>query len=216
MTDDNLLRKVDTHLLADVLREHIREDRIARLTVSSDSMSPLLKSGDIIGLRHASEAQIQPGKIVTFNAPGDPQGLKTHRIVASWRNDQGNRLILTRGDHVLTFDPPWNAEAVVGQVIWRARNGRILKFDQGLGQWLSRQLGLIAEMERAQISGLPIANLVLTPDSISYANRRAQLARIHILSRITSLASRSARGFLALFTQLFAEQGDFNAPRARI
>jgi hypothetical protein len=210
MTDDNLLRKVDNHLLADVLREHVREDRIARLTISSSSMSPLLKRGDIIGLRHAGEAQIQPGQIVTFNSPGNAQDLITHRIVASWRNDQGNQLILTRGDHVLTFDPPWNAEAVVGRVIWRARNGRKLQFDQGPGQWLSRQLGLIAEKERALISGLPLANLPLTLDSIAHANRRAQLARMHILSRIISLTSRSLRGLLVFFSQLFARQEDLN------
>lgn len=211
MTDDNLLNKVDTHLIADVLREHIREDRTARLTVSSNSMSPLLKSGDIIGLGHAGEAQLQSGQIVTFNAPGDPQGLVTHRIVASWRSDQGNQLFLTRGDHVLAFDPPWNAEAIIGQVIWRARNGRVLKFDQGPGLWLNKQLGWIAEKERAQISGLPIENLLLTPGSIANANRRAQLARMRFHSRIISLASRSGRGFLAFFTQLFARQEDFNA-----
>lgn len=210
MTDDNLLRKVDTLLLADVIREHISEDRTARLTVSSNSMSPLLKSGDIIGLRHAGEAQIQPGQIVTFNTPGDPQGLMTHRIVASWRNDQGNQLILSRGDHVLSFDPPWNAEAIVGRVIWRARNGRILQFDQGPGQWLSRQLGQIAEKERALISGLPIANLPLSPESIANANRRAQLARMHTFPRIINLASRSVKGILAFFTQILASPEDLN------
>jgi signal peptidase I len=154
-------------------------------------MSPLLKSGDIIGLRYASEAQIQPGQIVTFKATGDPQGLMTHRIVASWRNDQGNRLILTRGDHVLNFDPPWSAEAIVGQVIWRARNGRVLQFDQGPGQWLSKQLAAISEKERVRRSGLPVDALVLTADGIADANRRMLLARMSFSSRVVSLASRS-------------------------
>lgn len=209
--DDNVLNRVDTLPLADVLREHIRGDRLARLTVSSDSMAPLLKSGDVIGLRRAGEAQIEPGQIVTFSAPGDSQSLMTHRIAASWRDDQGHQLILTRGDHSPTFDPPWNLEAIIGQVIWRSRNGRILQFDQGPGQWLSKQLAAISEKERVRRSGLPVDALVLTADGIADANRRMLLARMSFSSRVVSLASRSGGQFLAWFAQIFARQEDFTA-----
>ena len=44
MTDYNVPPTADALPLADVLREHIREDRLARLTVTGNSMAPLLKS----------------------------------------------------------------------------------------------------------------------------------------------------------------------------
>ena len=192
--------------LADVLREHIGGDQVAQLTVSSNSMSPLLKSGDVIGLQYTGFSHIQRGQIVTFTDSGESRSLTTHRIAASWIDGQGNLQILTRGDHVLFFDRPRKVEAIVGQVVWRVRNGRKLRLDQGPGEWLCKQLGLIAERERVQISGLSLDQLQLTPDGIASANHKALLRRKGITARLVSRASRSWRRLLAFIVPLFARE----------
>lgn len=216
MTDYNVPPTADALPLADVLREHIREDRLARLTVTGNSMAPLLKSGDRIGLKYADKSRIGPGHVITFHDPGGLKGLTTHRIAARWQDDQGKLLLLTRGDHTLFFDRPCPAEAIVGQVVWRDRNGQKLHFDRGPGLWLSRQLGASAERERAQISGVALQDLDLTPDGITYANQLARLRREGYGSRLVSLASRRWREFLVFIVPMFAGQESLSAEKNSI
>ncbi len=192
--------------LADVLRDHIREDQIARLTVSSNSMAPLLKSGDIIGLQQADPSDIQCGQIITFCDPQDPQTLLTHRVAASWQDEQGEQFILTRGDHRLLFDRAFRFEQVVGHVIWRIRDGRRLRIDQGMGAWLSRQLGRIAERERRQITGIDLARIYNNHKALTTANNQTRVIRKGKQAGIVRAVSRRSGQLLAAVVLLFSKQ----------
>ena len=183
--------------IADILREHIRQDQTTQLTVSSDSMSPLLRRGDIVGLRRAGVPQIQNGEIITRSDPDNADGLVTHRAVGTWHDKQGDPLLVTRGDRVLAFDPPAKADEVLGKVVWRSRNGRVLHLDQGRGVWLSAQLGRVSERTRRQVSGVPLADRELTPEYINRANQQA-------LARRTMAGARITRAFGRAWSQVLA------------
>jgi signal peptidase I len=196
------------HPLADVLRGYIHEDKVARLTISSNSMAPLLKNGDVIGLRYANKTQLTAGQIITFVDSVDVSGLITHRLIKSQEDDQGNLLMLTRGDHALLFDRPWNADALVGKVVWRLRNGRLLRLDRGPGLWLSKQFGLNAEKERVRISGLPLSTLQLRGEVIKNANNTVRLRRKKLSSRLVRIVCRGGREFLSFLSILLAYRED--------
>lgn len=192
--------------LADVLREYIRKDRIARLTISSDSMAPLLKSGDVIGLQSVDSSDVQPGQIITFCDPRDPQILITHRVAASGQDDLGEQFFVTRGDHILLFDPVVKFGDIVGRVVWRIRDGRLLHLDQGSGAWLSRQLGKIAERERRQITGIDLESVQLSPDAVAAANKQTKVRREGRQADIVRKSSRRSGQFLTAVALSFTRQ----------
>ncbi len=180
------MTQFDAIPLADVLKNHIRGKQIAQMTVATHSMSPLLNTGDIIGLQQIDPATVRPGQIITFRDPNNPDGLLTHRVAAVYGEGQGAPAVLARGDRVLVFDRPLNADDLVGHVIWRVRDGRKLLLEEGSGAWLSRRLGTISKIERRLISGEPFDTLLLTPEGLADANAR-------IISRRASSYARSVR-----------------------
>jgi signal peptidase I len=208
MTDTDGSQMANAYPIAEVLRGYVNGNQVARLTVSSNSMAPLLKIDDVIGLQKIDKTRVKPGQIITFEDAGDTKGLITHRLITHLEDGQGHLLMLTRGDHALLFDQPWNADALVGQVMWRVRNRRLLRFDKGPGQWLSNQMGLMAERERARISGLPLADLHLTSQGIAGANDRARHRRKKLFSRLVHMNGRIGRESLALISPLFTFQED--------
>jgi hypothetical protein len=190
------MTQYDAIPLADVLRDHINGEQIAHLTVSSHSMSPLLDAGDVIGLHHADPSQIERGDIITFIDPKNPQGLLTHRVAARQR-DQEPFFLLTRGDRMLVFDRPLDADAVIGQVVWRIRNGRKLRLDQGSGAWLSKKLGAVAELERRWISGVPFEVIAHTCHDVSAANELVRSRRENRSARFARAVGRMCSRLLA-------------------
>ena len=199
------MTEYDAIPLADALKEHLRGTQTAHLTVASSSMEPLLKKGDVIGLQQMELSDIQPGQIVTFIGSNDSHNLLTHRIAAVRQDDQGAVFFLTRGDRILAFDRPLQVENIVGQVIWRIRNGRKLRIDQGSGAWLSSLLGKLAELERRQITGMPLDRVQLAGD-ITTANEQLKLRRDLPAARFVRTAGRSGSHFLAASILLFARQ----------
>ena len=180
------MTQYDAIPLANVLKSHIRGERIAQLTVASHSMSPLLNIGDIIGLQQIDPPAVRPGQIITFRDPNNPDGLLTHRVAAVYGAGQDAPVVLTRGDRMLVFDWPLKEDDLVGHVIWRVRNGRKLLLEEGSGAWLSRRLGTISKIERRLISGESFDTLSLTPDGLTDANAR-------IISRRQSSYARAVR-----------------------
>ena len=78
------------------------------ITISTDSMEPTYKVGDLVFMEKLSDKEIenlQPGQIITFRAPIDIDGdgikgdINTHRI----EKVEGNSFI-TKGDHNLIPD----------------------------------------------------------------------------------------------------------------
>ncbi|NCF65610.1 MAG: S24 family peptidase [Anaerolineaceae bacterium] len=58
------MTQYETVFLADLLKESIQQGTTPSLTVVGDSMSPLLRSGDQVGLQIAVLSQLQAGQII--------------------------------------------------------------------------------------------------------------------------------------------------------
>lgn len=102
------------------------------LEVSSNSMAPLLRRGDRIGLAPVQPHQLRSGDIVTFIENGH---LTTHRF---WSRE--GDYLQSRGDRSPHFDPLWRRDALVGRVVVRQAAARSFWLDQGVGLYLNRLL----------------------------------------------------------------------------
>lgn len=113
------------------------------LTVTSNSMSPLLRKGDLVGLTAPAVEQLAAGDIIVLTGSGH---FTTHRY---WNSQfaGGRNWLVTRGDRPLKFDPPWSQEQYVGRVVVRRRGRRALWLDRGPGRWLNARLSDLARLE---------------------------------------------------------------------
>lgn len=133
----------DPTLIADLLRRALAQGQRPWLTVSSNSMLPLLAKGDAIQMAPCSAETLPPGEIVVVESEG---ALLAHRYQGLiWR--QGQAYVLTRGDRPLATDPLQPDTALLGWVVARRRGQRILAFDQGGGRRLNAHLAALANWE---------------------------------------------------------------------
>ncbi len=102
------------------------------LEITSDSMTPLLRRGDRVGLAAATPEQLRRGDIVTFV---ENDHLTTHRY---WGQMAGR--LLSRADRSGAFDRPWLPQALVGRVVVRRRARAGLRLDVGAGRRLNHLL----------------------------------------------------------------------------
>lgn len=156
--------------LADMLKESIQQGTTPSLTVSSNSMSPLLRSGDQIGLQKLDPAAAQPGQIITFTNLNEADDLITHRV-AGTTLDHGVEKIATYGDRSLLFDSPVAFDDVLGVVVWRRRSGRVLNLANGRGAKLSKTLGRQARERIRDATGLPPDHYELNRKSLVDSNQ---------------------------------------------
>ncbi len=141
--------------LAEMLKESIQQGITPSLTVSSNSMAPLLRSGDHIGLQKWEAATAQPDQIITFSNSNDPDDLITHRLAGTILENDAEKLV-TFGDRSLLFDLPVARHDALGVVVWRRRNGRTLSLVNGPGAKLSQTLGRQARERISRATGLPL------------------------------------------------------------
>lgn len=135
----------DAMLIADLLRRALAQGQQPWLTVSSNSMLPLLAKGDAIQVASCSAENLHPGDIVVVESG---QALLAHRFQGRIRQ-QGRAYLLTRGDRPLATDPLWPDTALLGRVTARRRGRRVLAFDQGGGRRLNAHLAALADWEAA-------------------------------------------------------------------
>lgn len=143
-----------SHLTA-LLRDSLQNGRQPYLTVTSNSMAPLIRAGDRIIIT-AAGANLQPGDILTFETSS---GLLTHRF---WGFLPGNGReqpqFITRGDKPLWFDPPLEPAHLVGRVCARQRGERLLDLEKGRGRWLNHHLAWLAAFENRGIINRALLN----------------------------------------------------------
>ncbi|MGH2536910.1 MAG: hypothetical protein ACRDHL_05930 [Candidatus Promineifilaceae bacterium] len=134
---------LNPELLAQVLRESLAKGKRPYVTVAGESMAPLLRRGDQVGLAPAELDALRPGDVIVYQGPYE---LTSHRY---WgRSAEDSRpLLLTRGDRPAAFDAPAPADALVGRVVARRRCQRVLALDSGPGGWLNRRLADLARLE---------------------------------------------------------------------
>lgn len=160
-------------LVAELLQESAANGRVPFLTLVSDSMAPLLRAGDQVGLELIAPAELQPGDLVVLR---NEAGFVTHRF---WGRTPAG--LITRGDRPLSFDPPWNEEQVVGRVISRRRAGRELSLQQGRGHMLNRHLFWLARQETRLFAGRypnPLLSVGNGRESNSPSARRTPAERV--------------------------------------
>ncbi len=81
--------------------------------VTSDSMLPRLRRGDVVFVRKVPFDQLGVGDVISVRFP-ESDGVFTHRIV---KIDEANSQIYTRGDHNLSSDPmPTDASHIIGKL----------------------------------------------------------------------------------------------------
>lgn len=188
--------------LADMLKESIQQGTTPSLTVVSNSMSPLLRPGDQVGLQIVVLAQLCRGHIVTFSNPRDPADLVTHRVVGTFPDEEASKII-TFGDRMLMFDMPISMDDVVGRVIWRCRNGRVLDLDSGKGAWLSKKLAQQAMLLLQRISGMPLDDDELELETIDKSNALYRQKGRKLSARLLRRANYLWASILASYVDSF-------------
>ena len=133
------MRAEDTAKVAEILRKGVVDGRQPHLTITSNSMSPLLRKEDKIILTHTPISQLKPGDIITFEMAAF---IQTHRF---WFEENGS--LRTKGDRPLQFDPPISVEKYIGRAYIRKRGDKSLDIEDGLGRWLNRHLFWLARLE---------------------------------------------------------------------
>jgi signal peptidase I len=146
-------------LLAELLRESLRLGGRPQLTVTSNSMAPLLRQGDRILLEAADVATLRPGDVVVY---AGSDSLISHRYWCNVRQS-GTVMFLTKGDRQRGYDTPWRPEQLVGRVVARNRDGRQLLLTHGPGRRLNGHLARLAIVEMAWLppAGVPVRGRVI-------------------------------------------------------
>jgi hypothetical protein len=120
--------------------------------VASESMSPLIRSGDRVRVGRAEPQELRPGDIVLV-ASGDGS-LVTHRYIGTDRV-AGKTFLHTKGDRSLVLDPPWPAAGLLGRIEGVIRGAEELDIRRGRGYLVHRLLALLMIGGRAWINRLP-------------------------------------------------------------
>lgn len=85
------------------------------LVVTTGSMAPAIRPGDLIITRPIHPTALRLGDVITF---ATTEAIITHRVIGT-ANHQGNPALITRGDANGAPDAPIVFEQVRGKVIFR-------------------------------------------------------------------------------------------------
>jgi signal peptidase I len=86
------------------------------LSVQSDSMKPIMRTGDAV-LLSKSDTDLTPGDVVSYASAENPRVVITHRVIGV---DNKRGIISTKGDDTPLVDQPvpaWNVMGTVTHVI---------------------------------------------------------------------------------------------------
>jgi hypothetical protein len=111
-----------------------------RLTVISDSMRPVLRTGDTVRVQPIDPAAIRVDEIVVVRRGAD---LITHRLIDS----DGDHWI-TRGDNAIFADAPIVQAACLGRVIAIENASRSIDLAQPRWVQLNHRLGRLGRAQR--------------------------------------------------------------------
>jgi signal peptidase I len=169
------MSELDSEVISGLLRHSLKAGKQPYVTVASNSMLPLLRRGDQIQLTDVPPEELQPGDIIVLGAPAE---LIVHRFWGLHRRD-GAPGLLTKGDHLIHFDPSVPAAALIGRVIRRQREDRQLNLTDGIGRWLNQRL--------ASVIALELRLLRKTPDSMNAEDQQS-----HDIRKVDSPGRRLA------------------------
>ena len=134
---------LEPSLIVDLLHQSMDDGKSPSLVVVSDSMAPLIRSGDQVQIAPITHEALVAGDVVVVSGS---QELLTHRFWGLLAAENELKLI-TKGDRPQHFDRPRNIDTLVGLVISRKRNRRLLNIRNGIGRWLSWLLSRLGTLE---------------------------------------------------------------------
>jgi len=137
-----LLTAAAPALIAGVLGQYGQ----VRLRAYGSSMFPVIRSGDVLCIRHCTAETVQQGDVVLMRN-GDR--VVAHRLIDKQRHD-GESFLVTRGDSLWCSDPARSASMLLGRVVAVVRNGRAL--DRPLSTTLRQRLYGLTASESTRLS----------------------------------------------------------------
>ena len=123
-------------------REVVHADQrsgLLRLKVTSDSMRPLLRAGDVVVVQPADPAALQAGEVVVAQHNGE---WITHRLVTA---DQ--RGFIMHGDNTRFADEAVSASQLVGRVIAIERADEIIDLQQPRWRVIDRRINRVQRLQ---------------------------------------------------------------------
>ena len=125
---------------------HSRGEQV--MVVISGSMTPTFRAGDAVVVQPPRAEDLRVGTVISFHAPGEPDHLTTHRIVARQEHPEG-LFLQTKGDANPSPDPNLTP---VGSVV-----GVMTTVAPRAGFWLAF---FQSPPGRAAVLGLPLLLLI--------------------------------------------------------
>lgn len=101
-----------------------------RISIAGASMSPSFRSGDIVIIKSANAAEVAIGDIIVCRSA---DGMIAHRLIRKYKNN-GNMVLVTKGNSLPNFDNPVFPEDVLGKVVAIERGKRKINLDNPLGR----------------------------------------------------------------------------------
>ena len=189
-------------LIHDLLQESMQQGKQPFVNVISDSMAPLIRQGDQVRIAPVKIEELEPGDIVVVSSESY---LITHRYWGLF-NQLGEAKLITKGDRPGNFDRPAPASQLVGRVVARRRNDRLLRLMNGPGQWLNRQLTRLAALD-IRLFTEPIGDPAQyekrsLKDSGALSNNRLNSNRYLVLRRIIYRYAWILTGAVGLSSQI--------------
>jgi hypothetical protein len=123
----------DIRLTSAILQDTVEQGTCPFIEISSDSMAPLIRKGDEIQIEAVILKDLSMGDIVVVE---DTIGLLAHRYWLNYSH-RGEVNLLLKGDSLKDYDHPISSQNLIGRVIARRRNSRILGLTNGLGARLN-------------------------------------------------------------------------------
>lgn len=138
MTVDDRLAAAYQHAAHEVIASSNSIEPL-RLTVISDSMWPLLRTGDMIRVQPIEPAAIRVGEVAVVRRGAE---LITHRLI-----DIDGEQWITRGDNAIFADPSVAQAACLGRVV-AIEDTRSIDLTQPQWARLNQRLGQLGRMQR--------------------------------------------------------------------
>jgi signal peptidase I len=112
------------------------------LPVAGDSMSPVLRTGDIIYVEPVTTKSLSVGDILVYKTEGN---MVAHRLVRILRNDSIS-MLLTKGDTFSHIDSPLRESDLIGRVYAVQKFGMKLHLKKGMFSIMNRLSSLLSPL----------------------------------------------------------------------
>lgn len=140
---------IDPKVLIEMTVSSLHEGGSPYVTVTSNSMSPLILPGDKLQIVVSDIQALKPGDII---AVATGEGLLAHRF---WNlvQDGDKERLLTKGDCLIEFDRPLDLGDFVGLINARRRDSRSMFLNRNPARWFNRLIFFTLRLEKRMTRG---------------------------------------------------------------